>query len=94
MDKMLDIVSYNCHSVRNNIGIVQEILQVTDILILQELMLNESDINFMHAIDNDFEVISCVKDKVCDGIASGRPTKGVAVMCRKNIGCDFEPLWN
>ena len=92
MHKTLDIVSYNCHSVRNNIGIVREILQVSDIVILQELMLNEADINFMHAIDKDFEVIACVKDKVCDGIASGRPAKGVAIMCRKKVGCDYEPL--
>ena len=37
----MKIVSYNCNSVRNNVEIVKSLLVYTDILLLQELVLEK-----------------------------------------------------
>ena len=80
---MLRIVSYNCHSVRANIEVVKQLLNLHDVLLLQELMLPEEDIAFIDTIDSNFYSISHVKDKKNDGIIVGRPSRGVAILWRK-----------
>ena len=82
---MLRFASFNCHSVRSNIEVVRNLLESHDIVLLQELMIHECDIGFIEQIDKDFACNVGVCDKTDNGIISGRPSRGVAVMYRKYL---------
>ena len=43
----LRVVSYNCNSVRKNIDIIRELLNVCDIILLQEVLLLDEDVLFL-----------------------------------------------
>ena len=73
---MIRVTSFNCHSIRNNLHIVSELLENNDILILQELMLHQEDINFISSINSNFDFSAEVKDRVRYGVNVGRPSGG------------------
>ena len=76
---MIRCVSYNCNSVRNNSEAVKMLLGISDIVLLQEIMLCKSDLPFLDLLDKNFDSIACVCDREADGINEGRPVKGVAI---------------
>ena len=75
---MVNIVSYNCNSVRNNADIVKSLFIDSDIVMLQELMLEKRDLCILNDFSKDFKHIAFVKDREMDGICEGRPSRGVA----------------
>ena len=77
---MLNITSFNCHSIRNNLHVVLELMKNHDIILLQELMLREDDIDFYSNINLNFNFIADVKDSIVSGIINGRPARGVSIM--------------
>ena len=81
---MLRFATYNCNSVRKNIESVRDLLKNNDIVFLQEIMLLNDDLYFLDLIDNDFICTAKVKDEYCNGIATGRPSAGVAIFYRKS----------
>ena len=76
---MVKIVSYNCNSVRNNSEIVKSLFLDSDILFLQELMLEKRDVGILNDFNEDFRHICFVKDRDSKGICEGRPSGGVAI---------------
>ena len=60
---MVRCVTYNCNSIRNNSESVKELLNKSDIVCLQELMLNKTDISILSQFDANFDNIAFVKDK-------------------------------
>ena len=76
---MVKCISYNCNSIRNNSEIVKDLLNKTDILFLQEIMLCKSDLGLLNDFNEDFECVGFVKDRESEGINEGRPSKGVAI---------------
>ena len=89
---MVQFVSYNCNSVRNNSEIVKAILKNSDILFLQELMLSKSDLPLLHDFDDDFRNVAFVRDRESEGINEGRPTRGVAIFYRKELASFITPV--
>ena len=85
-------VSYNCNSVRNNSEIVKAILKDNDMIFLQELMLNKSDLPLLDEFNENFIHIAFVKDRESEGINEGRPTKGVAIFWRKELASFISPV--
>ena len=76
---MVYISSFNTHSVRNNSEVVKNLPSVSDILLLQELlMLPESEVGILGSLDENFSFSASIKDKRRDGIIAGRPTCGMA----------------
>ena len=72
----LRCVSYNCNSIRNNKEIVQNILNNSDILFLQELMLHKTDLGILNEFHKDFDNVAYVNDMDNEGIKEGRPSAG------------------
>ena len=89
---MLRITSFNCNSVRNNCEIVKELLKNNDIVMLQELMLLQSDVNFLSELHCDFDFIYGLKDENFIGIPTGRPSKGVAIFYKKCYSSLIKPI--
>ena len=81
----MKIVSYNCNSVRNHSEIVKSLFPDADILMLQELMLEKSDLVVLSDLDCHFSHIAYVRDRGTEGICEGRPARGVAIFWRKSL---------
>ena len=79
---MIRLVTYNCHSIRNNAETVKDLLLSHDIVFLQELMIHDDDIGFLMNLNDDFEFCVQASSNKTD-IISGRPSCGVAVFWRK-----------
>lgn len=90
---MMRIISYNCNSVRNNFEIVQSLLLDSDILFLQELMLERRDLHVLNDLNVDFNHIAFVRDREAEGICEGRPVRGVAVFWRKELSPFISPVY-
>ena len=91
---MAKIVSYNCNSVRNNSEIVKSLLLDSDILFLQELMLEKRDLGILNDFNEDFRHIYFVKDRDGDGICEGRPSGGVAIFWRATLSRFISPVYH
>ena len=89
---MIRLISYNCNSIRNNSEIVKDLLCKCDILFLQEIMLCKSDLALLNDFNKDFENLGYVKDRECEGINEGRPSKGVAIYWRRFLSSYVTPL--
>ena len=81
----MKIVSYSCNSVRNNSEVVKSLFPDADILMLQELMLEKSDLVVLNGLDYHFSHIAYVKDRETEGICKRRPARGVAIFLRKSL---------
>ena len=90
---MARIISYNCNSVRNNAEIVKSLLLDADILVLQEIMLEKSDINILGNFNNNFRYAAFVNDREREGICEGRPSGGVAIFWRAELAKFVSPLY-
>ena len=89
---MLRCVSYNCNSVRNNADIVKALLETSDIVFLQELMLNKSDLGVLNDFHRDFRHTAFVRDREAEGINEGRPSGGVAIFWRRDLSLTVSPI--
>ena len=89
---MVKCMSYNCNSIRNNSEIVKGLLEKTDILFLQEIMLCKSDLGLLNDFNEEFECIGYVRDRESEGINEGRPCKGVAIYWRRSLSPYVDPL--
>ena len=89
---MVKCISYNCNSIRNNSEIVKDLLNKTDILFLQEIMLCKSDLGLLKDFNENFECMGFVKDREHGGINEERPSKGVAIYWRRSLSPYVVPL--
>ena len=90
---MIRITSYNCNSIRNNSENVKSLLDNSDILLLQEIMLEKRDLDVLNDFNKDFRHISFVKDRESEGICEGRPSRGVAIFWRANLSACISPVY-
>ena len=89
---MCKITSYNCNSIRNNAEIVKSLFIDTDILMLQELMLEKRDLPLLNDFNEDFNHVAYVKDRETEGICEGRPARGVAIFWCKSLSSFISPI--
>ena len=89
---MLKCSSYNCNSVRNNSECVKNLLKISDVVLLQELMLSKSDLPYLENFDKNFEVVAFVRDREREGINEGRPSRGVAIFWRRQLAKLITPI--
>ena len=89
---MIELSSFNCHSVRKNEVKVRELLQRNDILLLQELMLYREDISYLDTLHGEFNFIFDVQSINNNDIICGRPSRGVAIFWRKCLDSFITPV--
>ena len=88
MDNKLKIISFNCHSLRSNASVVQELLSKCNILCLQETLIDHNNNSILEQINDHFNsayVPAYRKDDCFVGRASG----GLAIywMQGGNVQC-------
>ena len=78
MDQIqLNIVSYNCNSLRKNIDIVRALLVKCDILVLQEIiLLDDDDIGLINDISDQINFIATPSTKANSNSLDGKPSGG------------------
>ena len=69
---MLRIITYNCYNIKNSIQDICDLCNSYDLIFLQEIW-------------SDFEGFGTTAMGISNGIMSGRPYGGVAVLVRKSI---------
>ena len=90
---MAKVISYNCNSIRNNSEIVKSFFGTSDIVFLQEIMLEKRDLDILNDFNPNFKHVAYVKDRECEGICEGRPSGGVAIFWRANLSPSLVPIF-
>jgi hypothetical protein len=88
----LNVISFNCNSIRKNIEIVKELLKSCDILLLQETIITEYEIDSISNIDLNFKF--CHAPSTVPNILGkgGRPKGGLSVFWHKKIDKIITPV--
>lgn len=84
----LSIVSYNCNSIRNKVDVIRDILDETDILVCQEIILMDEDVGFINGLSDEFDNFT-IPSKKSDTL-DGRPSGGICIMWRNTLDIDVE----
>lgn len=80
---MILLASFNCRSVRNALHDVLALCESYDIICLQEHWLLPCDLGFLNNIHQDFSATGYSAVDLSDGILTGRPYGGTAILYRK-----------
>ena len=91
MNSNLKIISYNCQSLRSNVGIVQNLLTNCDILCLQETLIDENNCGILDQIDENFmsAYVPSVRKPDC---FVGRSSAGLVIFWRKGLSIKCSPI--
>ena len=87
----LNVISYNCNSIRKKIDIIRYLLKNTDVLLLQEILLTIDNIVFVNRIHNDFHNV--IVPSVSNDNELGRPQSGLVIFYRKYLSKDITPVY-
>lgn len=85
MDLNLNLVSFNCKSVKRSIGDIRDLCVNFDVVALQETWLLPHDLPLLASISTDFEFTGKSAVDTSAGLLVGRPHGGVAILWRKGI---------
>lgn len=81
----LQVVTFNCRSIKSSIGTVKQLCKSNDIVFIQEHWLLPGDISYLSSIDNDFIAFGSSAVDINCNILSGRPYGGTAILCRRTL---------
>ena len=81
----LRMVSFNCKSIKNSICDVIKLCDNNDIIFIQEHWLPLQDLSYLGNIHKDFTFIASSPVDLSNGILTGRPYGGLAVLYNKNL---------
>ena len=83
---MLRVITYNCYNIKNSIQDICDLCKSDGLIIIQEIWLFQHEFSLLSTIlSSDFEGFGTTAIDISNGIFSGRPYGGVAVLIRKSI---------
>ena len=82
---MLQICSFNCHSLKNSLTELHSICSKFDLIFLQETWLAKFELSLLNNIHADFlgQVISALNST--SALLTGRPYGGLAILWKKSL---------
>ena len=89
----LKIITYNCYSVRKNVSIIRDLLDVCDILVCQETILLEEDKFFLDGVDENFDYVFISSELPRSAYGNGRPKGGMVIFYTNKLDIDFEKIY-
>ena len=87
---MLSIITYNCYNIKSSIQDICDLCNSYDLIFLQEIWLFQLELSLLSNISSEFEGFGTTAMEWYNGIISGRPYGGVAVLIRKSIGNKYQ----
>ena len=87
----INIITYNCFSIRRKIDIIRSLLVLCDVLVCQEIILAADDCYFLFGIDVNF-MVDYVPSATSDS-GEGRPTGGQAIFVKKKLNLSMDILF-
>lgn len=88
----LKVSSFNCRNVKSSLVELQELCNVSDIVLLQETWLLNFDLCILNQISDDFYAKGISSMNVENDIVIGRPHGGLAFLWRKTLGSYCKPI--
>ena len=87
----LRISSFNCRGLKNSVNDIVELCNTSDILLLQEIWLCNDELSLLNEYHADFHGKGVSPVNTENGLISGCPHGGVAILWRKSLGkcCKF-----
>lgn len=82
----LVVTSYNCKNLKSSINELKEICMKTDILLLQETWLLDSEAHLLNCLHKDFYAKGISAMDTSAALIRGRPHGGLAILWKKSLG--------
>ena len=82
----LQIVSFNCSSIKSSVGAIQSLCKDYDVILLQETWLLDTELDMLNSTDKYCYGQGTPSVDLTAGIVRGRPYAGLAVLYRKTLG--------
>ena len=82
---MLQLCSFNCHSLKNSISELQEVCEHNDIVFLQETWLAKFELQMLHEVHEEFLGLGVSSFDSTAGLLSGRPFGGLAILWKRAL---------
>ena len=82
---MLQICSFNCHSLKNSLSEVSSVSDKNDLVFLQETWLAKFELPMLNTIHPDFLGLGTTAFDSSASLLCGRPYGGVAILWRKSL---------
>ena len=82
---MLQLYSFNCHSLKNSISELQVICEDNDIVLLQETWLAKFELQMLHEVHEGFFGLGVSSFDSTVGLLSGRPFGGLAILWKRAL---------
>ena len=87
---MVNLVSFNCRSVRKNIHVVNSLCKKYEVIALQETFLPQQESDFLNNIHPNFTYVASSPVDLSQGILRGRPYGGLAFIFHENIASSIK----
>lgn len=88
----INIVSFNCRSVKRSCNHVTDLCKTHEIIALQEHWLLPDDLGYLSNIHPDFSYHGVSAVDTSAGVLKGRPYGGVAILWRKSLFVNVTPI--
>ena len=82
---MVNLVSYNCRSIRKNIPVVYNLCKKYEIIALQETFLPQQESHVLGSVHPSFHYIASSPVDLGHCLLRGRPRGGLAFLVHENI---------
>ena len=88
----INVATYNCQNIQTSQDEIRELCRGHDIILLQETWLLETDLGILLDIDSNFHAKGLSSMNIQDGLLTGRPYGGLAVLWSKKLGNQCKPV--
>jgi len=85
----LNVCSFNCRSVKSSVEEICMLCGVSDLVLLQEHWLLPHELCYLSNIHPDFLAIGLSAIDLSNGILTGRPYGGTAILYRKTLSANI-----
>ena len=92
MNNTVTIASYNCRGFKSSVEEIKSLCSHSDIVCLQETMLSNIDLPLLNQVHKDFFAKGLSAMDMEDGVLSGRPHGGLAILWRKSLTTSFKTV--
>ncbi len=91
-DSILYVSTFNCKHLKTSVDEIRELCSSSDVVLLQETWLLESDLHLLNMISPDHYAKGISSVNCEEEILIGRPYGGLAVLWRKSLGMKCIPI--